>query len=219
MKMLVTKLSNGRYRNEGELFAEPVSLDNVQLMGEMIALQAMRNVMQYDYRTMEKLFDGLVKDLHHMRERNYMVSDGYDFAQDAIQFLLHFVGRNVSETYSPGKDGKPVTIRCACFRYVDSCITAYRLKVGRTRQFDITNNAEDIADPVDCFDDRRADYAEADGIVEKMGLTAKEQDVLECLYNGMKRCDILKALDIGRGSLTWRKSCIRKKYMASIGNE
>lgn len=147
MKMLVTKLSNGRYRNESELFAEPVSLDNVQLMGEMIALQAMRNVMQYDYRTMEKLFDGLVKDLHHMRERNYILSDGYDFAQDAIQFLLHFVGRNVSETYGPGKDGKPVSIRCACFRYVDSCITAYRLKVGRTRQFDIANNAEDIADP------------------------------------------------------------------------
>ena len=219
MKMLVTKLSNGRYRNESELFAEPVSLDNVQLMGEMIALQAMRNVMQCDYRTMEKLFDGLVKDLHHMRERNYILSDGYDFAQDAIQFLLHFVGRNVSETYGPGKDGKPVSIRCACFRYVDSCITAYRLKVGRTRQFDITNNAEDIADPVDCFDDRRADYAEADGIVEKMGLTAKEQDVLECLYNGMKRCDILKALDIGRGSLTWRKSCIRKKYLVYIGNE
>lgn len=52
-----------------------------------------------------------------------------------------------------------------------------------------------------------------------MGLTAKEQDVLECLYNGMKRCDILKALDIGRGSLTWRKSCIRKKYLVYIGNE
>ena len=219
MKMLVTKLSNGRYRNEGELFAEPVSLDNVQLMGEMIALQAMRNVMQYDCRTMEKLFDGLVKDLHHMRERNYTVSDGYDFAQDAIQFLLHFVGKTVSDAYGPGKDGKPISIRCACFRYVDSCITAYRLKVGRTRQFDVTNNAEDIADPVDCFDERRTDYAEADGIVEKMGLTAKEQDVLECLYNGMKRCDILKVLDIGRGSFTWRKSCIRRKYLASIGNE
>lgn len=96
MKMLVTKLSGGRYRNEGELFTEPVSFDNVQLMGEMIALQAMRNVMQYDYRTMEQLFNGLVKDLHHMRKRGYMLSDGYDFAQDAIQFLRHFVDRNLS---------------------------------------------------------------------------------------------------------------------------
>ena len=44
MKMLVTKLSNGKYRNEGELFSEPISKENVKLMGEMIALQALRTV-------------------------------------------------------------------------------------------------------------------------------------------------------------------------------
>lgn len=49
MKMLVTKLSHGKYRNEGELFAEPISDDNVKLMGEMIALQSLRNVMPFDF--------------------------------------------------------------------------------------------------------------------------------------------------------------------------
>ena len=44
MEMLVTKFSKGKYRNEGELFAEPISSDNVKLMGEMIALQALRTV-------------------------------------------------------------------------------------------------------------------------------------------------------------------------------
>ena len=38
MEMLVTKFSNGKYRNEGDLFAEPISNENVKLMGEMIAL-------------------------------------------------------------------------------------------------------------------------------------------------------------------------------------
>ena len=42
MEMLVTKFSNGKYRNEGDLFAEPISAENVKLMGEMIALQALR---------------------------------------------------------------------------------------------------------------------------------------------------------------------------------
>ena len=37
--MLVTKFSNGKYRNEGERFAEPISDENVKLMGEMMALQ------------------------------------------------------------------------------------------------------------------------------------------------------------------------------------
>ena len=50
MKMLVTKLSNGKYRNEGELFSEPISEENVKLMGEMIALQALRTVKKYDVK-------------------------------------------------------------------------------------------------------------------------------------------------------------------------
>ena len=37
MEMLVTKFSKGKYRNEGELFSEPISKENVKLMGEMIA--------------------------------------------------------------------------------------------------------------------------------------------------------------------------------------
>ena len=37
MEMLVTKFSKGKYRNEGELFSELISKDNVKLMGEMIA--------------------------------------------------------------------------------------------------------------------------------------------------------------------------------------
>lgn len=50
MEMLVTKFSNGKYRNEGELFAEPISNDNVKLMGEMIALQALRTVKKFDMK-------------------------------------------------------------------------------------------------------------------------------------------------------------------------
>ena len=50
MEMLVTKFSKGKYRNEGDLFAEPISAQNVKLMGEMIALQALRTVKQYDMK-------------------------------------------------------------------------------------------------------------------------------------------------------------------------
>ena len=42
MEMLVTKFSNGKYRNEGELFDELILKSNVKLMGEMIALQTIR---------------------------------------------------------------------------------------------------------------------------------------------------------------------------------
>ena len=73
MEMLVTKFSNGKYRNEGELFAEPISENNVKLMGEMIALQALRTIKKYDMKVADKLYIGLIKDLHHMGEIDYTV--------------------------------------------------------------------------------------------------------------------------------------------------
>lgn len=46
MEMLVTKFSKGKYKNELELFEEPISAENVKLMGEMIALQRMRRCLR-----------------------------------------------------------------------------------------------------------------------------------------------------------------------------
>ena len=69
MEMLVTKFSNGKYRNEGDLFEEPISANNVKLMGEMIALQALRTVKKFDLKIADKLYLGLMKDLHAMRQK------------------------------------------------------------------------------------------------------------------------------------------------------
>lgn len=48
MEKLVTKFSNGKYRNEGELVAGSITKENVKLMGEMIALQTLRTLKKYD---------------------------------------------------------------------------------------------------------------------------------------------------------------------------
>lgn len=87
MTMLVTKLSYGKYKNEGELFAEPISESNVKLMGEMIALQVFRVAMRFDFEVVPKLYNGLIKDLHRMNSPEYIISDGYDYAQIAIEIL------------------------------------------------------------------------------------------------------------------------------------
>lgn len=72
--MLVTKFSNGKYRNEGELFAEPISENNVKLMGEMIALQALCTVKKFDMKVADRLYIGLIKGLvSHKRDKLYRV--------------------------------------------------------------------------------------------------------------------------------------------------
>lgn len=95
MELLVKKFSNGKYENESELFAEPISEETVKLMGEMIALQSLRTIKKYDFDVADKLYVDYIKDLHHMGERDYVVTDGYDCAQIAICFLWQFAGKSV----------------------------------------------------------------------------------------------------------------------------
>ena len=166
MKMLVTKLSKGKYANEGQLFSETISDSNVKLMGEMIALQALRNVMPFDFEVVSKLYNGLIKDLNHIYQIDYTITDGYDYAQLAICFLYQFKGMFVSDIYSNDKSGNYITIKTACYRAVDKELLHFRRKIAHNRQFELNHNKKDIPAPRDCFDDSTTDYAKADALIE-----------------------------------------------------
>ena len=214
MKMLVTKLSKGKYANEGQLFAEPISDSNVKLMGEMIALQALRNVMPFDYEVVSKFYNGLVKDLNHISQIDYTITDGYDYAQLAICFLYQFKGMFVADIYGKDKYGKHITIKTACYRAVDSELMNFRKNIARNRQFELNHNKKDIPDPRDCFEDNTEDYAKADKLLKDLHLTESELETLNCCMNGMKRSEIAAELGITIHGVRYRKLRIRQKYSA-----
>lgn len=214
MKMLVTKLSHGKYRNEGELFAEPISDSNVKLMGEMIALQALRNVMPFDFEVVSKLYNGLIKDLNHIYQIDYTITDGYDYAQLAICFLYQFKGMFVSDIYGKDKAGKHITIKTACYRAVDKELLHFRRKIAHNRQFEHNHNKHDIPDPRDCFDDSTTDYTKADALIEKLHLTEPEIETINCYMNGMKQSEAARELGITIFGVKYRKLRIRQKYNA-----
>ena len=163
--MLVTKFSNGKYRNEGELFDEPISKSNVKLMGEMIALQALRTLKKYDWKIADKYYIGLIKDLHHMGEVDYLVSDGYDVAQTAICFLYQFIGRKVSDIYGKDRRGKEITIKLACYREVDNELMRYRRKMEKISYIDFTSYKALPMDLVNCFEHEQTDYSKFDALL------------------------------------------------------
>ena len=220
MEMLVTKFSKGKYRNEGELFSEPISKDNVKLMGEMIALQALRTVKKYDMKIADKLYIGLIKDLHHMNEIDYTVSDGYDCAQTAVSFLYQFLGRTVHEIYGNDKKGKDITIKCACYREIDRFIDSLRNRPNRHKQveyIDFTDYKALPMDPVNCFEHEQADFSKADALMDAMHLTDKEKEMLEYYMSGWKRSEIAKILCVTKSCMDYRKLRIRYKYRTYIG--
>ena len=220
MKMLVTKFSNGKYRNEGELFAEPISTENVKLMGEMIALQALRTVKKFDGKVADRLYIGLIKDLHHMNETGYIVSDGYDVAQTAICFLCQFFGRKASEIYGKDKKGIEITIKLACYRETDRFIDTLRIRSDRRAQIesiDFTDYKALPMDPVNCFEHEQTDYTNYDELVEILQLSELELAILNCYMNGMVQSQVCAELGIGRGTINSRKASIRQRYYTHFG--
>ena len=222
MEMLVTKFSNGKYRNEGELFKEVISSENVKLMGEMIALQALRTVKKFDMKVADKLYIGLIKDLHHMREIDYIVSDGYDIAQTAICFLYQFVGHSTNEIYGNDRKGKEITIKLACYREVDHFIRLLRNRPDRrgtiVESIDFTNYKALPADPINCFEQEQTDYGKYDELVEMLQLSALELAILNCYMSGMGQSQVCAELGIGRGTINHRKASIRQRYYNLYGS-
>ena len=215
MEMLVTKFSNGKYRNEGELFAEPISAENVKLMGEMIALQALRTVKKFDMKVADRLYIGLIKDLHHMSEIDYIVSDGYDVAQTAICFLYQYAGRKATEICGKDKRGKELTIKLACYREVDRFIDSLRNRSGRRgalEYIDFTDYKALPMDPVNCFEKEQTDYSKYDELVSTLQLSALEIAILNCYMNGMRQAEVCAELGIGRGTINHRKASVRRRY-------
>ena len=218
MEMLVTKFSNGKYRNEGELFDEPISNENVKLMGEMIALQTLRTLKKYDWKIADKYYIGLIKDLHHMGEVDYIVSDGYDVAQTAISFLYQFIGRKVSDIYGKDRRGREITIKLACYREVDGQLMRYRRKMEKTSYIDFTSYKALPMDPVNCFEHEQTDYNKYDALLEALHITELELAILNCYMNGMRQSEVCAELNIGRGTINHRKASIRQRYFVCFGS-
>ena len=221
MEMLVTKFSKGKYRNEEQLFTEPISSDNVKLMGEMIALQVLRTVKKFDMKVADRLYIGLIKELHHMGEIDYTVSDGYDVAQTAICFLYQFVGHTANEIYGKDRKGKEISIKLACYREVDHFINLLRNRRDRrgtvVESIDFTDYKALPMDPVNCFERKQTDYTKYDELTEALQLSALELAILDCYMNGMKQAEVCAELGINRGTIYHRKVSIRQRYYYIYG--
>lgn len=217
MELLVTKFSNGKYKNEDELFAENISADNVKLMGEMIALRSLRTLKQYDFQVADKLYIGLIKDFHHMGEVGYAISEGYDCAQIAICFLWQFAGKSVYDVCCVDLKGNKITVKLACYREVAMYINRLRRKADKTDYIDFTDYKALPMDPVNCFEQEQTDYSKYDELVGALQLSALELAILNCYMNGMRQSEVCAELGIGRGTINHRKASIRQRYYSLFG--
>ena len=96
-----------------------ISEENIQKIGEIIALKCIKTVMERSGKDLYHLYRGLIKDMNRAEDNYTAFSDAYDIAQEAMLFLCQHTGEKLGDDYIT-KHGKVITIKRACFRYTDS---------------------------------------------------------------------------------------------------
>ena len=195
--------------NPYNVLSEIISFENVQQMGEMIALKTLRGRYAYARYALEWLYVGFVKDLNRDNDSRHVFSDAYDLAQTAICFLCEFVGKSLNDVYMI-KNGQEITIKKATYLLVGRTIDRMRRYMSRSR--DINDYTEELSVEIDHYEEK--DYTEVDNKIELLNLKPRDRAVLDCYMAGMTCCEIAEFLDIDRITVWRRRTRAQVKYKA-----
>ena len=145
-----------------------ISQDNVQRIGELITLRALKMLCQFNQKAFVRLYKGLIRDVYYLDVYpNHTFSDGYDILQTAICFLCEHMGKRMDTVISIDKAGKPVDIKRACFKIVNHQIHRYTYNFNKFRSMDLPNEKEYVA-PEQLHEQQ--DYSIVDETLAKMNL-------------------------------------------------
>ena len=195
------------YSNPYDVLSEPISFENVQLMGEMITLKTLRGRFAYARQAFDWLYVGLVKDLNRSNDSDHVFSDAYDLVQNAICFLCEFVGKKLTDVYMI-KNGQEISIKQATYSLVSRLIDRMRRHFDRSQ--DINDYTEELSVEIDHYQEK--DYTNVDNTIERLGLKPRDRAVLDCYMAGMTCNEIAEFLDISRITVWRRRTRAQVKY-------
>ena len=193
--------------NPYSVFSESISLENVQLLGELITLKCLRSYCSYSRKRFNQLYISYVQDLNRRNYPNHTFSDAYDLAQTAICFLLNFIGKELSDVYTV-KKGKIITIKRAAYNLVNCHIG--RMYRHNNRSCDIDFYSDALSVEIDHYQEK--DFTQVDNKIEHLGLKARDRVVLDCYMAGMNCMEIAEFLDIDRSTVYKRRQRVQVKY-------
>ena len=195
-----------------EIFNETISESNVKRMGELIALNALKFSAFHCGSYYEYLYKSLLKDIFNHKEREHVISDGYDYAQEAILFLCHFIGKNPKEVFSTDKSGKEITIWLACARYVSRIIARDKKRTFKEETVETISVDHDYKTNKQIDEEQKS----IQSTIRKMKLTKAEKDVLKCYMAGMTFVQIAKCLSVDNSTVWHRRRRLQNKYITYV---
>ena len=186
-----------------------ISAENIQKMGEVIALTCIKTVIVRAGKDLNHLYVRLIDDINHSKNSTRPFSDAYDIAQEGMLFLCEHIGKILGDDYTT-KYGKTITIRSACFRHTDRYLEEqYTRHITNTVSLDERITSE----PVKTIDDeQKNDYTVVDGLIAKMKLTAAEYETLCAYMAGLTYLEVTRLLNVNRTTIWRRQMSLQRKY-------
>ena len=201
--------------------AEIITADNVQTMGERIAVRALKTCYQKGGQPfIYTLYCGLIADITENKKTGAPLSDGYDIAQTASAFLCDYIGKTLQDTTTDGqtdKDGQPVSILRACFRAVNRYIMGERQHdFKRVYVDDIDENGATLyyEIPAEWDTPTATDYKHITAVIKALNLTSRQAQVLRYRLSGKSIHQIADILKIHRKTLQEHMQALQRKYTA-----
>lgn len=198
--------------------AEIITADNVQTMGERIAVRALKTCYQKGGQPfIYALYCGLVADITENKKTGAPLSDGYDIAQTASAFLCEHIGKTLQDTTTDGqtdKDGQPVTILRACFRAVNRYIMGERqheYKRLYVDEIDEKGNALYYEIPEFWDIPTATDYKTVTAKIAEMKLGMNEKRVLTYRMRGKSYADIARIIGTTKATIAGYQTRIKAK--------
>lgn len=186
-----------------------ISAENVQKMGEVIALTCIKTVIVRSGKDLHYLYKGLLRDMNRSKDDYSPFSNAYDIAQEAMLFLCQHIGEKLGDNCIT-KYGKTTTIRSACYRCADNYLQKqYTRHIISTVSLDerITSESETTLD-----EEQKNDYTAVDGLISKMKLTAAEYETLCAYMAGLTYLEVTRLLNVNRTTIWRRRMSLQMKY-------
>ena len=95
-----------------------ITLDNVQTIGEKIAVCAVKDAKRFAYGSLDNLYKGLIHNISCNLSIDEHFTDGYDIAQEAICYLCQFIGHRLGEVCIPNIHKGLDCIRLGCYKHL-----------------------------------------------------------------------------------------------------
>lgn len=185
-----------------------ISAENIQRMGEVIALTCIKTVIIRSGKDLHYLYKGLLRDMNRSKDDLSPFSNAYDIAQEAMLFLCQHIGEKLGDNCIT-KYGKTTTIRSACYR----CANNYLQKQYTRHIISTVSLDERITSESETTDEeQKNDYTAVDGLISKMKLTAAEYETLCAYMAGLTYLEVTRLLNVNRTTIWRRKMSLQRKY-------